>query len=140
MLSVTKFKSAVLVATAILFGGLLTSGEVHADDLGGTWTKKSQKIRGAWSIVETADGVFLELDEAFKTRNAPDLKLFLSRNDAASVTASNATTDSILIAKLDRAKGAQRYRLPEGIYLAEFNSVLLHCEQYTKLWGVSALR
>ncbi|MFK8017134.1 MAG: DM13 domain-containing protein, partial [Gammaproteobacteria bacterium] len=80
-----------------------------------------------------------ELDDKFKTRNAPDLKLFLSPRAAGDVTPDNAVEGSVLISKLRKAKGAQRYALPDDLDLAQFETLVLHCEQYTKLWGVSPL-
>lgn len=129
----------VLIVVAVLGAALTTSNAAYADDHGGTWTKKSQKIAGAWKIVETAEGRFLELDDSFKTRRAPDLKLFLSPLEAGNVNAKNATSGSVLIAKLQKAKGAQRYEIPPDIDLDAYQTLVLHCEKYTKLWGVSAL-
>lgn len=139
----TRFTTVVRhIATALVFA--LTMASVApvaaADDLGGSWTKRYQKIKGNWSIIETTEGRFLQLDDKFKTRNAPDLKLFLSRNDAQDVTPTNAVSSSVLIAPLQKARGAQRYALPADLDLDTFNTLVLHCEQFTKLWGVSELR
>ena len=79
------------------------------------------------------------LDEDFKTRNAPDLKIFLSPRDAASVTGSNATDGSILISPLGSNKGAQTYVIPSSVDVAAFSSIIIHCEQYSKLWSAADL-
>ena len=138
MTSANLIVRGVLIVVATLGAALMTSNTAYADNHGGTWTKKSQKIAGAWKIVETAEGRFLELDDSFKTRRAPDLKLFLSPLEAGSVNAKNATSGSVLIAKLQKAKGAQRYEIPADIDLDAYQTLVLHCEKYTKLWGVSA--
>ena len=119
---------------------LSVAPSASAEELGGTWTKRYQTIRGNWSIVETDQGRFLELNDKFKTRNAPDLKLFLSPRAADSVTAKNAVDGSVLVAKLRKSRGAQRYELPADLDLSAFQTLVLHCEQFTKLWGVSALK
>ena len=139
MINAKLLVRAVLVIAAVFAAALVTSNDAYADNQGGTWTKKSQKIAGAWKIVETAEGRYLELDDAFKTRRAPDLKLFLSPLEAGNVNAKNATSGSVLIAKLKKSKGAQRYELPADLDLDDYQTLVLHCEQYTKLWGVSAL-
>ena len=131
-------RTLVIVATLIV-GAFAVSPNAYAQDSDNTWTKRSQKIKGTWQIVETDAGTFLELDDAFKTRNAPDLKLFLSPHAADEVNARNATAGSVLISKLKKAKGAQRYEIPADIDLSQFQTLVLHCEAYTKLWGVSAL-
>lgn len=129
-------------ATALVFALTMASlaPNASADDLGGGWTKRYQKIHGNWSIVETSEGRFLELDASFKTRRAPDLKLFFSPRAASAVTPDNAVEGSVLIAKLRAARGGQRYELPADLDLSQFETLVLHCEQYTKLWGVSPLR
>lgn len=135
-----RFAAQVLTLLYTLFAGATLVGmSAIADDAGGAWTKRSQTIKGSWSIVETTEGRFLELDASFKTRNAPDLKLFLSPLAASDVKAKNATRGSVLIAPLTKNKGAQRYLIPADIDLDQFKTLVLHCEQYTKLWGVSAL-
>ncbi|MEO0577024.1 MAG: DM13 domain-containing protein [Pseudomonadota bacterium] len=131
-------RTLIIVATLIV-GAFAVSPNAYAQDADNTWTKRSQKIKGTWQIVETDAGTFLELDDAFKTRNAPDLKLFLSPLAADDVNARNATSGSVLISKLKKAKGAQRYEIPADIDLSQFQTLVLHCEAYTKLWGVSAL-
>ncbi|MEL6951699.1 MAG: DM13 domain-containing protein, partial [Pseudomonadota bacterium] len=128
-------------ATVLVFAMTMVSlaPQASADELGGGWTKRSQKIQGTWSIVETQEGRFLELDDAFKTRRAPDLKLFLSPRAASDVTARNAVDGSVLIAKLRKARGGQRYEIPADLDLEQFETLVLHCEAFTKLWGVSSL-
>ncbi|MEO0365661.1 MAG: DM13 domain-containing protein [Pseudomonadota bacterium] len=131
-------RTLIIVATLIV-GAFAAAPSAYAQDADNTWTQRSQKIKGTWQIVETDAGTFLELDDAFKTRNAPDLKLFLSPLAADDVNARNATSGSVLISKLKKAKGAQRYEIPADIDLSQFQTLVLHCEAYTKLWGVSAL-
>ncbi len=127
--------------TGIFILGLGLGAFAHSDDVvpGGTWTKKNYSIEGSWSIVTTDEGQFLELDEKFKTRNAPDLKLFLSPLAAGDVTNKNAVAGSKLIAPLRKNKGAQRYKIPADTDLDDYQSLIIHCEKYSKLWGVSEL-
>lgn len=106
----------------------------------GAWTKKSFKVSGTWSIIEDADGNrFVKLSDDFKTKNAPDLKIFLSPQAAANTTGKNATEGALLISPLNSNKGGQVYEIPEGTDLDTFSSVLIHCEQYSKLWSAADL-
>lgn len=107
---------------------------------GGEWENTNYRIDGTWSIVTEGDRQYLVLDERFKTRKAPDLKLFLSPLDAGEVTGNNATRGSVLVSPLDSNKGAQRYALPEGTRLEDYRSVVLHCERFSKLWGAADLK
>ena len=71
----------------------------------------------------------------FRTKNGPDLKVFLSKNTVSDATGRNATTNAIRRGVLKSNKGGQEYVLPEGVTLTDFSSVLVHCEAYSKLWG-----
>ncbi|MFK8016454.1 MAG: hypothetical protein AB8G17_13560, partial [Gammaproteobacteria bacterium] len=66
-----RFSLAQLALLFVLGLGF-SAPTVLADDHGGTWTKRYKTIKGTWSIVETDEGRFLELDDTSKTRNAPD--------------------------------------------------------------------
>ena len=101
----------------------------------GSWTGKSSTIKGGWSIVEENGKHFVLLNDDFSTKKAPDLKLFLSPLSLEKLSNSNATTGSVLIAKLGSHKGAQRYEIPGGVDLSKFQSLIVHCEKYSKLWG-----
>ena len=104
----------------------------------GSWTKKSNSIRGTWSISDKGGKKVISL-KGFKTATAPDLKIFLSPNTTAKVSSKNATQGSVLVAKLKSSKGDQSYTLPAGVDLSKYKSVIIHCEKYSKLWGSSNL-
>ena len=104
----------------------------------GGFSRQVRRISGTWSIVREAGGVFLVLSEDFRTRAAPDLKFFLHPLPAAQVTAQNAAQGR-LIGALPSARGAQRIAVPDGVDLTRFRSLVLHCEQFTALWGAGDL-
>lgn len=128
----------VLIASII--GCLLIVGVAMAATLHqGTWTKKGFAIEGQWKIVEDGNKKFVELDSSFRTKNAPDLKIFLSPKTLAQLNGSNATQQAVLVAELESPRGAQRYEIPAGTDLGKFRTILIHCEKYSKLWGGAAL-
>ncbi len=112
----------------LLFVGVIA----HAEN---TFTKINYNIKGTWRLEEQDGKQVLILDESFKTKNAPDLKLFLSPLPIEEVTNENATTDSAFVAELKKNKGAQTYTLPETITLSEYKSLVIHCKKFTKVWG-----
>ena len=133
------------IRVALLFSSvaLLLSFTVvaPADELSsGSWTRKGYAIHGSWSIVEDAGKRILVLSDDFKTKKGPDLKLFLSPQELSAVTGGNAVRQAVLIAKLERPQGGQRYPIPDGVDLDELPTLLLHCEKYSKLWGGATLR
>lgn len=126
----------LILSSLVLIASLFSlSAEVTNN---GTWTKKSQKAAGTWSI-DTTDGKTVLTLTDLKTKNAPDLKLFLSPKSAAEVSAKNAVAGSVLISKLKSNKGTQTYTIPASVDLSKYKSILIHCEKYTKLWSASAL-
>jgi hypothetical protein len=100
----------------------------------GKWTKKENRISGTWEIIDDGTDVTLKLKN-FKTANAPDLKLFLHEKSISSLSSKNVAKGSKFLAKLKSNKGDQEYKLPKGLKLSEYKSLIIHCQKYTKLWG-----
>jgi len=137
-------REQILLVTTLSLALLLSPGRSAKGEEGGvlfegTWTRGGYSIEGSWKIVEQGGKLFLVLDEDFKTRRAPDLKIFLSPLPLDEVGDRNATLGSALVASLVRAKGAQRFALGEEVDLGAFRSLLIHCESFSKYWGGSRL-
>ena len=118
------------------------SGEAEAANgtlASGTWTKKSFKTKGSWTLSAENGVTTISLDDDFSTRNAPDLKIFLSPLSASEVKNKTAVPGSLLIAPLQSNKGQQSYVVPAGTDLSQYKSVIIHCEAYTKLWSAADL-
>lgn len=121
-----------------LIFGFLTLGIASAsttDTLNGDWTKKQYSIKGDWTVEQRGDQQVISFNKKFKTKSGPDLKVFLSPKSIDKVTGKNATDGSVLVAVLKNNKGAQEYVLPAGIDINDYGSLLIHCEQYSVLWG-----
>ena len=101
----------------------------------GAFEKSSFNIKGDWQIVKENGQTIFRISENFKTKNGPDLKLFLSRKAVTDVTGSTATTDAVRLGALKSNKGSQDYIIPANIDLSQFSSILIHCEAFSKLWG-----
>lgn len=121
--------AAIIVLTPVAFAG--DSGE---------WKNQKFKVKGDWSIEQRADGNFLVLSEDFKTKNAPDLKLFVSKKPYTEINGSNATADAALISLLKSNTGGQSYRIPDNINMSDYQSLLIHCEKFSKLWASTPLK
>lgn len=99
----------------------------------------AERIDGTWSLETRADGTYLLFNEDFSTASGPDLKVFLSPQDVTDVRDRTATRNAVKLGALKRTSGAQEYRLPDGIDLSAFRSLLIHCERYSHFWGGAAL-
>jgi hypothetical protein len=133
--------------TALLFVLIsLLSSSLYAENIGSgelsaafsSWGKKS--VAGSWVIVKEEQQYFIVLGEDFVAKEGPDVKVFLSPKPASEVTGSNATEGSTLITEITRFKGQYRIAIPKDITPGDFQSLVFHCEAYSKLWGTSPLR
>lgn len=105
----------------------------------GTFIKKRKSIKGNWSVVQENGQTVIRFAGDFKTKNGPDLKIFLSPQTIQAVNGKTATAGSVNLGVLKSTSGTQDYLVPAGVNLADFNSVLVHCEAYSILWGGGAL-
>lgn len=130
-----RFKTRLII---ISLGALFNLSVLASEPEGALfWIKKSQSIKGSWSIEVKEDGEYLILSDDFKTRKGPDLKLLLSTLSSAEVNGKNASEGSLFISELESNKGGQSYKLPKGY--TDYSTLLIHCEKYSKLWGASDL-
>ena len=112
---------------------------VSQTTLKGTWQKQNKSISGHFEIEKTNGTTYIVLSDDFKTKSAPDLKLFLSKKRVSDITGKNATKDAILISELKKTKGSQKYKVPANVQLASYTSLIIHCEQYSIFWGGGAI-
>jgi len=135
----------ILKSFAVMLGliiGVAAADAASAQDTTiatGGFTNVDMKTSGTWSFETRADGVYAVLAADFKARKAPDLKIFLSKLPASDVDGDNAT-DGVFVAELTSHKGAQAFKLPDGVDLASFQSIVIHCQQYSKFWAAGNIR
>lgn len=107
--------------------------------LSGAFTKKKYSIKGDWQILQQGGQTIIRLSDDFKTKNGPDLKIFLSPQTVDAVNGKTATQGAVLVSPLNSNKGSQDYVIPANVNLSNFQSVLIHCEQFSVLWGGGSL-
>jgi len=125
----------ILSATTAFADNVLSSGQL--EPAFSSWGKAS--VQGDWKIIKADGKHYIELADNFKAKSGPDVKLFLSPTKASSVTGNNATKGSIFIKLINDFDGKARIELPANIDISQYQSLVFHCEEYSKLWGVSAL-
>ena len=102
--------------------------------------QKERKIQGHWEIAKVGKKHILRLGEDFDTKSGPDLKVIFSTQSVQSASGESALKDGKIIAPLKDDEGSQSYDLGADFQLKKYRSILIHCEEYTKLWGGTALR
>lgn len=141
-----KKLTVLLFMTALVCTGYVATAAASSTESTGAATatkgeffKKKNRIKGSWEIVESGGQTILRLSDKFKTKNAPDLKVFLSPHSASEANSDNALQDAVLLGVLKSNKGAQEYVIPAEIDTAEYSTILIHCEAYSVLWGGASL-
>ena len=131
---------AVLTAVGLLSASIAaaepaSSGEFTAAFK--SWGKKS--LEGSWAIEQHGDKLLLKLGSNFKAKSAPDIKVFLSPKVAGEIDGSNATAGSLFVKQITDFEGAMTIEIPAGTNLSDYRTLVLHCDEYSKLWGTSGL-
>ncbi len=137
----SKYRSLVIHCEkyTVLWGGVpLTQGKVVG--YGDKWQKKSKKVRGRFEIVVADGKPIVRVGSEFKTSNAPDLKFVLTNRSPSAAKNENALDGGTIIGLLKSNKGAQEVTGPAAVDPTSFSTLLIHCEQYTKLWGAASIR
>ena len=142
------FTKSILAAAAIGLTGMATVAPALAQTqieasvsqsvdyaTSGDFVRKSKKLKGSWTVEQRGDKTFIVFADDFRAANGPDLKIFLSPKSISDATGKNAVDGSLNIGELKNTKGTQEYEVPAGINLADYGSVLVHCEAYSVLWG-----
>ena len=99
----------------------------------------NKKLGGDVTVLEVDGRTVLRFGESFRASRGPDLKVFLSPQGLDTVSGRTAVDGAVRLGELKRNRGTQDYVLPEGVNLSEFSSVLVHCEEFSVLWGGAEL-
>jgi len=125
--------TSLLIVPVVAVAGNNTSEITHSVEK--PFVKKRYTIQGS-AKVETVNGeTQLLFSNDFKTKNGPDLKVYLSKVPLASLSSSAVNTNSIRLSVLKSHKGGQSYAIPANINISDYKSVIIHCEAFTVLWG-----
>ncbi|MCG8427703.1 MAG: DM13 domain-containing protein [Chromatiales bacterium] len=135
--------------TILLFTLLLSSvGYAEQQIAKGTWTKIDYDAAGTWSITKEDGKLIVSLSDDFETKDGPDLFILFSTKKLSEVNNSNANQSSIQVGMLKtndkslffkKMKGAQRFELPGDTDLSKYQSILIHCVQFSHLWAGAEL-
>lgn len=105
----------------------------------GEFERRSKRLNGDWTVEQRGERTFIVFSEDFRAANGPDLKIFLSPQSYDDVTGKTAVNGAINIGELKKTRGVQEYELPADLQLADYESILVHCEKFAVLWGGSDL-
>ncbi|MDJ0618773.1 MAG: DM13 domain-containing protein [Calothrix sp. MO_192.B10] len=81
---------------------------------------------------------YLEFGANFQTDSGPDLFVILHRDKTLPIYGIK-EADYTSIAPLKKTSGTQRYAIPEGVDLKQFQSVAIWCRQFNATFGYARL-
>ena len=133
------FKTTLLSAIVALFASDIWAQSSYKPTTeapaASTFVKKRYKIKGTWNVVEQDGQKVIQFNDDFKTKGGPDLKLYLSSKTLSELDGDGVENSSIKLSVLKSNKGGQSYIIPADVNLSDYQSVLIHCEAYSVLWG-----
>lgn len=92
---------------------------------------------GIASIIEEHGQQYLQFDDTFATHRDRQLKVVLNRNSAKSSKIKS--KEYVSLASLKKSRGKQRYLLPKGISVKDYNSVVIWCKDSSLPLGYASL-
>ncbi|VEP13877.1 conserved exported hypothetical protein [Hyella patelloides LEGE 07179] len=99
--------------------------------------EQDHPTEGKAKIIEENGQRYLAFDADFTTAEGPAVKVLLHRSNSVSVNLNE--EDYITIAPLQSFDGTQKYLIPDGVDLDEYQSVAIWCEQFNVTFGYAAL-
>jgi hypothetical protein len=111
----------------------------------GTFVSGEHPTKGSVRLVSENGKQFLELDQSFTTsEQGPDLHVILHRSD--NVIGSTKPPaypikeqDYVILGRLQKFKGNQRYPIPGNINLDDYKSAAIWCRMFNATFGAAKL-
>jgi hypothetical protein len=104
--------------------------------LSGSFIKAEHPTQGMATIMQVGRNKYLKLDSTFKSEGGPDLFVILHRQDSPQRYQKK---DYINLGRLKKVGGAQMYRIPSGVNIADFKSVVIWCRQFNATFGFAPI-
>ena len=131
-------KRATLMIAAILGGALFSPAFAQTDVVEVSKTefvKKRYSIKGQGGIIQKEGKSVIAFSNDFKTKNGPDLKVYLSPKPISELSGETALVSAVKIGVLKSNSGSQSYIIPDDVDLSAYQSVIIQCEAFSVLWG-----
>jgi len=112
----------------------------------GTFVAGEHDTTGNARIFRENGKNYLELNQAFTTSNlGPDLYIVIHRSSDVLATTSPPAypikeADYVIIARLQKYSGSQRYLIPKNINLENYKSAVIWCRAFNATFGIAKLR
>ena len=120
----TLYRYAALLFLTLFFTALAQDLPISGTFVSGD---EAHEAAGSFQIASSEEGRTLSFSEDFSTRRGPDLFVWLVRGDDLENRA--------VIGRLQSARGAQTYAIPEEVNLEDYDRVLVWCRTFRVLFA-----
>ncbi|MEL6223195.1 MAG: DM13 domain-containing protein [Cyanobacteria bacterium J06627_8] len=99
---------------------------------------QSDPTTGSATIIEMNGSQFVQLSGDFSTATGPDVEVILYEHADVPVSIEG-TGAYVSLGQLTEFEGQQLYAIPEGVDIAQFDSIGIWCEQFDVTFGYASL-
>jgi hypothetical protein len=103
----------------------------------GTFVDSEHPTKGLAEIFTKNGKNYLRLNEEFRSDEGPDVFVLLHREDSPK---KYKKSDYIKLGRLQKTKGKQQYKIPDGVDITKFKSAVIWCRQFNATFGYAPLQ
>jgi hypothetical protein len=102
----------------------------------GDFVASEHPTKGSVQIVMQNGKRYLKFDEEFQSDEGPDLFVLLHRQNSPKKYQRG---DYVSLGRLQKVSGKQMYKIPAGVNIAKFKSVVIWCRKFNATFGFAPL-
>ncbi len=102
----------------------------------GNFVASEHPTTGLAEVVTQNGKKYLRLNEAFRSGEGPDVFVLLHREG---LPKKYKKSDYVSLGRLQKTKGKQLYKIPNGVDITEFKSVVIWCRKFNATFGYAPL-
>ena len=102
----------------------------------GSFVNSEHPTQGMVAIINKGGQKYLKFDRSFKSDSGPDLFVLLHRQDAPK---QYQKSDYLSLGRLQKVAGTQMYKIPAGVDVKQFKSVVIWCRKFNATFGFAPL-
>jgi Electron transfer DM13 len=102
----------------------------------GEFIKSEHPTTGMAQIIMKNGQKYLKFDSNFKSDNGPDLFVILHRQSSPKRYGAR---DYMSLGRLQKVAGQQMYKIPNGVNVSKYKSVVIWCRQFNATFGYALL-
>jgi Electron transfer DM13 len=132
--SLHKIRAEVVFPSTMVAKATFSPVKVLAS---GDFMDSEHPTKGLAEIVTQNGKNYLRLNRAFRSNEGPDVFVLLHQEDSPK---NYKKSDYVSLGRLKKLSGKQLYRIPRGVDVTEFKSVVIWCRQFNATFGFASIK